>query len=156
MNNSVYQYIVYQPFISNINICTITWIKCFWISGNAIPGSRQKRDSDLGDTCLNLLDTCNGVSYCDGTVGTCKMYWWFILILIIIVFLVIGLILLAIWKALGLSCTKVKLMMMMAWWPGKHRKDIESTSYFSFVIQNWLWHVFLHFYFIMIELIDHL
>ena len=73
----------------------MTQLPC--LSGNAIPGSRQRRDIDLGETFSNIVDT-----------------WWFILILIIIGLLVIGLILLAIWKALGLSCTKVKLMMMMA------------------------------------------
>merc|ERR1712244_73416 len=81
------------------------------------PASRQKRDADHGDTCITLLDNCNAVSYCDAealTVGTCKLTWWFILIIVLIVLLVIALVLFAVWKMLGLSCTKIKLMMMVA------------------------------------------
>ena len=88
---------------------------CFLISVGS-PAPRQKRDADHGDTCTTLLDNCDAVSYCDDeglTVGTCKLTWWFILIIVIIVLLVIAGILFAIWKALGLSCMKIKLMMMV-------------------------------------------
>ena len=82
------------------------------------PASRQKRDaSDNGDVCTTLKDNCNAVSYCDeefASIGTCKLTWWFILIIVLIVLLVIALVLFAVWKMLGLSCTKLKLMMMVA------------------------------------------
>merc|ERR1711894_2395 len=80
------------------------------------PAPREKRDaSDHGDACTALNDNCNAVSYCDVDllIGTCKLTWWFILIIVFLVFLVIGLVLFAIWKKLGLSCTKIKLMMMV-------------------------------------------
>lgn len=93
----------------DLQLCSIF----VWIGS---PAPREKRDaSDHGDACTALNDNCNAVSYCDVDllIGTCKLTWWFILIIVFLVFLVIGLVLFAIWKKLGLSCTKIKLMMMV-------------------------------------------
>ena len=44
----------------------------------------------IRDSCSTVIDKCNSISYCDATVGECKLTWWFILIIVLIVLLIVG------------------------------------------------------------------
>merc|ERR1712226_405116 len=83
---SVFIYFLVAVYLSNIK------------SALGSPAPREKRDIDMRD---------------NGDVDDDGLSWWIILIIVLLVFLVIGIVLFAIWKKLGLSCTKIKLMMMV-------------------------------------------